>query len=104
MEVKIYNMASNAETSVVLQTLKQLFDGNEIPCSTETKDVPGAKGEEIITFIACTLAMNISSALIYDLLKTAFQQRFGNSFSKDAKNVKISVEIDGKKEDWEPKP
>ena len=104
MEVKICNITSNAETSAVFQMLKQLFDSNGIPCDTETKDVPGTKGNEIITTVICTLAMNISSALIYDLLKTAFQRCFGNGFSKEAKDVKISVEINGEKEDWEFKP
>lgn len=102
MEVKICNAASNAETSAVLQTLGQLLEGNEISHSTETKDVPGTKGAEIIISIACTLALNISSAVIYDLLKTAFQRRFGNKLSKDAQEVKISIEINGEKEDWEP--
>lgn len=104
MEVKIYNVTSNAETSAVFQMLKQLFDSNGIPCDTESKDVPGTKGNEIITTVVCTIAMNVSSALIYDLLKTAFQRCFGNGFSKEAKDVKISVEIDGEKEDWEFKP
>ena len=99
MEVKIYNTVSNAETSAVLQTLGQLLEGNEILHSTETKDVPGTKGAEIIISIACTLAMNISSAFIYDLLKTAFRRRFGNKSSEEAQEVKISIEIDGEKED-----
>ena len=104
MEVKICNITSNAETSTVLQMFKQLSDSNGIPCDIETKDILGTKGNEIITTVICTLAMNISSALIYDVLKTAFQRCFGNGFSKAAKDVKISVEIDGKKEDWEFKP
>ena len=104
MKVKICNTASNAETSAVLQALKQLSDGNGIPCDTETKDVPGTKGNEIIAAVFFSLAANLSSAVIYDLLKAAFQRRFGNGASKEAKGVKISVEIDGKKEDWEPKP
>lgn len=104
MEVKIYNTASNAETSAVLQTLKQLSDANEIPYNTEMTDVPGTKGNEIITAIIFPLALNLSSALIYDLLKAAFQRCFGNGLSKEAKDVKISVEMDGEKEDWEPEP
>ncbi len=103
MEVKIYNTVSNAETSAVLQTLGQLLEGNEILHSTETKDVPGTKGAEIIISIVCTLAVNISSAFIYDLLKTAFRRRFGNKSSEEAQEVKISIEIDGEKEDWDPK-
>lgn len=93
MEIKVHNVASNAETSAVLQMLKRFFDSDGIPCETKTKDIPGTKGEEILI----ALALNISGAMIWDLLKMAFRRCFGGGSSEEIKEVKISLEIGDEK-------
>lgn len=102
MEIKICNSNANTETSAVLQTLEQLLDGNDISYRVETKQVQGTKGDSIIISIICSLAVNISSAIIYDLLKTAYLRRYGNSSSAETENVDLTLETDDKKENWKP--